>query len=179
MKHPDLNFSRGFSLIEVLVALIVLSVGLLGIAKMQALAISSTSVASSRSLAAIQAASMAAAMHANRGYWTSATSQAADVSIVGKIITNPPPGSAVCTATSCSPEEMAAYDVGQWTNDLNALLANPNATIKCIPQTPPACRITVQWTEKTVASNGDAAAAKAAQTQIGINTPKYELYVEP
>ena len=43
--------------------------GLLGLAKMEALAISSTSVASSRSLAAIEASSLAAAMHANPGYW--------------------------------------------------------------------------------------------------------------
>jgi prepilin-type N-terminal cleavage/methylation domain-containing protein len=60
---------RGFSLIEVLVALIVVSVGLLGIAKMQAVAYSSTGVASKRSLAAIEAASLASSMHANRAYW--------------------------------------------------------------------------------------------------------------
>src|SRR5579871_1527755 len=61
--------AAGFSLIEVMVALIVLSVGLLGIARMQTLALSSTNVASKRSLAAIEAASLAASMHENRGYW--------------------------------------------------------------------------------------------------------------
>ncbi|MGH8302669.1 MAG: type IV pilus modification PilV family protein, partial [Steroidobacteraceae bacterium] len=55
--------SRGFSLIEVLVALIVLSVGLLGIAKMEALALASNAVAGRRALAAIEAASLADSMH--------------------------------------------------------------------------------------------------------------------
>ena len=40
----------GFSLIEVMVALIIVSVGLLGIAKMQALAYASTGIAGKRSL---------------------------------------------------------------------------------------------------------------------------------
>src|SRR5689334_6960443 len=60
---------RGFSLIEVMVAVIVICVGLLGIAKMQALALSNTTTARMRSLAALEAASLAAAMHSNRQYW--------------------------------------------------------------------------------------------------------------
>ena len=45
----------GFTLIEVLVAVVVIAIGLLGIAKMQALAYASTSTASLRSLVALQA----------------------------------------------------------------------------------------------------------------------------
>ena len=52
-----------------MVALVVLCVGLLGILKLEAAAISSTTVASQRSLAALEAASLAASMHVNRGYW--------------------------------------------------------------------------------------------------------------
>src|SRR5579862_6704677 len=64
--------SRGFSLIEVLVALIIIGVGMLGIAKIQALAYASTGTAAARSIAAIEASSLAAAMRANRDYWTTA-----------------------------------------------------------------------------------------------------------
>src|ERR1700675_2427505 len=59
----------GFTLIEVLVALIITAIGLLGIAKIQALVYANTSSASARGLVAIQAAGLAAAMHANRAYW--------------------------------------------------------------------------------------------------------------
>src|SRR3981189_1478832 len=74
--------SRGFSLVEVMGALIIVSVGLLGIAKMQALALSSTGTARLRSLAALEAASLAASMHADRAYWA-AGATAAPITITG------------------------------------------------------------------------------------------------
>src|SRR2546430_13031518 len=61
--------SRGFSLVEVMVAVIVICVGMLGIAKLEALSVSNTTTARLRSLAAIEAASLAAAKHTNRQYW--------------------------------------------------------------------------------------------------------------
>jgi type IV pilus assembly protein PilV len=62
--------SRGFSLVEVMVALMIIGIGMLGVAKMQGLALSSTGASRSRALAAIEAASLAAAMQANRSYWS-------------------------------------------------------------------------------------------------------------
>ena len=79
--------ARGFSLIEVLVALVVVSVGLLGIAKMQAIAYSSTGVASKRSLAAIEAASLASSMHANRAYWSVSGVAPLTTTITGAAVT--------------------------------------------------------------------------------------------
>jgi type IV pilus assembly protein PilV len=63
--------ARGFSLVEVLVALIVISVGLLGIAKMQALALSNMTTSRLRALAAFEAAGLVGAMHSNRDFWAS------------------------------------------------------------------------------------------------------------
>src|SRR5580704_6582490 len=105
--------ARGFSLMEVMVALVVSTVGLLGLAKMEALALSSTSVASSRSLAAIEASSLAAAMHANPGFWQAGTAQAS-YTISGTATTNPYAASPTCTLTgtsSCTPQAMANNDL--------------------------------------------------------------------
>jgi type IV pilus assembly protein PilV len=180
-SHTDIK-SQGFSLIEVLVALIVLSVGLLGIAKMQALAISSTSVASSRSLAAIEAASLAASIHANRGFWISAAAELAPITVAGKTVGNPPAIVVDCTAQACGPDQMAAYDVQEWAKALNTLLHNDQAIITCPVVSPPACTVQITWSERTVV-----AAAAATQQQINssvdpnasVNQPTYTLYVEP
>jgi len=94
---------QGFSLIEVLVALVIIGVGMLGIAKIQALAYSSTATASLRSLAAIEASSLAAAMRANQNYWTTAAAATAQtISIVGGAVTASTDGTLVGTAGSCS-----------------------------------------------------------------------------
>src|SRR5258708_32297597 len=60
----------GFTLVEVLVALSIIAVGMLGLAKIQALAYASTGIAGSQSLAALQASSLVSAMRANRNYWS-------------------------------------------------------------------------------------------------------------
>ena len=69
MRHKKYTRSAGFSLVEVMVAVVVICVGLLGIAKMQAMSLSTTTTSRQRALAALQAASMASAMHSNRQYW--------------------------------------------------------------------------------------------------------------
>lgn len=59
----------GFSMIETLITLVVISVGLLGLAKIQAASISYTQNTRVRSLIALQTESLAAAMHANKAFW--------------------------------------------------------------------------------------------------------------
>jgi type IV pilus assembly protein PilV len=177
---------RGFSLIEVMVALVVCSIGLLGLAKMETLSIASTGVASMRSLAAIQASSLAAAMHANRGYWAAGSAPAvATVQAVtnGAITITDPTGvlssaGVVCLtpgATSCNVGQMAAYDVQQWAAAVQALLPGSLSTITCttVVTTPVTCTIQIQWVENAVAVN-------AQQTTINaLQAPTYILYVQP
>jgi type IV pilus assembly protein PilV len=168
--------ARGFSLMEVMVALVVSTIGLLGLAKMEALAMSSTGVASSRSLAAIEASSLAAAMHANPGYWQAGTAQASYV-ISGTATTNPYAASAACTltgASSCSPQNMAYNDLNQWAGAVSQVLPGYLATINCSQaQFPVTCTIELQWTENGVAVN-------AQQTQMGSLVPaQYILFVQP
>ena len=127
-------------------AVVVICVGLLGIAKMQAMAVSNTNMSRQRSLAAIEAASIASAMHSNREYWASFPT-AFSVSIIsgapagalaGGASTDPslqaqtiadigPPVLSPCIGTNsgiamCSPAAagnsaaLAAFDLARWWN---------------------------------------------------------------
>jgi type IV pilus assembly protein PilV len=174
----------GFSLLEVMVALVVLSVGLLGVVKLESAAYSSTNVASKRSLAALQAASLAAAMHVNRGYWNSpdvsgaritVANGAATVAALAPLLAAGIAAAPNCTSTAqpCTPVNMAAYDLGQWAGALQTLLLNQNsqATISCSTANPASCMVNIQWNENTVAAN--------AQETVALAGPSYTLFVEP
>ncbi len=182
-----LKKSAGFTLIEVMVALVITSIGLLGLAKMQALALSSTGVTSSRSIAAIQASSIASAMHANPGYWSAGLAPAStSISVVGGVVTivSSDPGltsTATCLVagtTSCAPGAMAAYDLNQWAAALQAVLPGFLATISCTNTVgiPVTCTIQIQWNENAVASN-NAQTNLAAMTTA--NQPTFTLFVQP
>jgi type IV pilus assembly protein PilV len=184
-RHANAHRCGGFSLVEVMVALVVCAIGMLGLAKMESLSISSTSVASSRALAAIQAQSLAATMHANTGYWASGTAPATTTVTVANgtttINSTDPSLSTVvagCSATgtaSCAPNVMAAYDLQQWAQALQTLLPGSFATITCTTTdlTPVTCTVQIQWTEKAVAAN-------VQQTNLNtLQLPTYTLYVQP
>jgi type IV pilus assembly protein PilV len=180
--------SQGFSLVEVLVALVIVSIGLLGLAKMESLALSSADTAGTRSIAAIQASSLASMMHANHDYWGSANVTAlTTVQLSGGATTISDttlqlPSSTTCTSATvaCSPLTMAQYDLATWAAQVQALLPGYLATITCTPASlttappsPVTCTININWAEGTVAAN-------SAQTAIAnLTRPSYTLNVEP
>jgi type IV pilus assembly protein PilV len=181
--------ARGFTLIEVLVALIITAIGLLGIAKIQALAYANTGSASVRSLVAIQAAGLASAMHANRSYWAAGAAPASFTitgSSTGTVFSDTTlagtgTGANDCmlggALAPCTPASMAAFDLHTWARALNAQLGNSNpiTTIACpTGVTPVNCTIVVTWNEKSVALN-----AEAAATTTATFAPTYTLYVQP
>jgi type IV pilus assembly protein PilV len=189
---------QGFSLVEVLVALVVLGVGLLGIAKLQGAAFSNTSIAARRSLAAIEADSLAASMHVNRGYWSKPDASGANITVQGSTVTvasgsAPNLNTAVaavtsttCTSTTtpCTVENMAAFDLIAWAAALNAVLPNYTSTVACGTGTPINCTINITWSENAAAVNStEAAAASAASaassTVNAFAYPSYTLYVQP
>ena len=131
----------GFSLIEVMVAVLVISIGLLGVAKMQALALASTGTAKMRSLAAIQAASLASTMRADRNYWAAITTSPFTVNVnsAGVITATESTLSAALgaapsgCATACTDAQMAAYDLTNWASSLVSTLPAASATITLSP----------------------------------------------
>ena len=185
----------GFSLIEVLVSVVVISIGLLGVAKMHALAIGNTRNSASRSLAAIYAGSLTSAMHANPGYWQS--------SLVSTSVTTTPNAdrSAIllsdsslnaltdgCTWSSsntapavCTPQRMAASDLRAWGMSL-LQLPGGNGTVECAysATAPVSCRVTVEWDEKYIAGTESTKAATAKDNADAVaNQRSLVILVQP
>ena len=191
----------GFSLVEVMVALLVVSIGMLGIAKMQALALASTGTAKMRSLASIEAASLASTIHADHRYWFYLTGAlTVTVSSAGAVASTqdstlnstagagrPTPCTAVPPATPCTAAQIAAQDLGEWADGIIGILPpNSASTISCnapSATTTVECKIDITWTENVVASdvgqNSSATQAQNATALQNITSSRYTLYVDP
>lgn len=191
----------GFTLVEVMVALLVISVGLLGIAKMQALALASTASARTRSLAALQAASLAATMQADRSYWSAITASPSltiTVPASGAFSPNPADPNLVVpsgtqsgcssSASPCTAGQLAAQDLTDWTTSLHTALTNSSATLICTPgaaANSATCTLTINWTDHLIALNtaanttSTAAQVSAALQNMAANTSSYQLFIQP
>jgi type IV pilus assembly protein PilV len=200
MTRGNRTSDGGFSLVEVMVALVVISVGLLGIAKMQALSLSSTGSAKTRSLAALEAASLGATMQADRAYWSAIATANFNITVpaTGAITSSPTDPNLVApsnaclttgaTANTCTSAQLAAQDLKEWNAALHSALPNSAAVIACntgAVTTPATCTITITWTDHVVAVNvasntaSTSAQVKTAVTNFATATSKYQLFVEP
>ena len=162
----------GFTLIEVMIAMVVTAVGLLGLAKMQALAVSGSKSAGSRSLIALQVGSMVSAMHANTAYWAT-TAVPTTFGITGSgTITN---GGGVLDAAiavtdcieaaPCAPAKMAARDFQNWGSGMFDQFPTYGSSFVCTNAVPISCQIYVTWTEKRIGFNETTKGGSDSQIQ--------------
>jgi type IV pilus assembly protein PilV len=181
--------------VEVMVALVVISIGLLGIAKMQALALSSTGTAKTRALASIEAASLASTLRADRTYWSTIpatlTIDVASTAVVtatpDNTLNNAPGSHCATVAPACTSAQIAAQDLSDWAQTLTTVLPGGTAKVVCTVDAagvnPVSCSILLRWNENVVALNtANNAGMTAAQNKAALaatQPTQYTLYVEP
>lgn len=144
MKHfpATLNRSRGFSLMEILVTVIVLSIGLLGLAGLQMTGMRNNHSAYLRSQATILANDVLDRMRANR---TTALIGSYDTAI-GTPATAPAANCDGQTTDNCTEAEMATLDIDQWKQNLANLLPSGDGSIaRTAVGTQTLVTITIQW----------------------------------
>lgn len=126
----------GSSLIEVLVAMIILAIGMVGIVMMQVRALKASQSAADRSTAMLLTYSVASALQADR------------------------PGAAkgdynktVKADTSSSGDSLASSVQADWVKALQNLGDKAELTVSCSGTTTKKCTVTVQWDDSRAAAN--------------------------
>lgn len=145
--HPTRR-RRGFTLIEVLVTLLVLSIGLLGIAKLLLVSSRANDSAYLRTQATSLAYSILDSMRANR---TAAV--AGNYNGSSAAATNP--GTQCAVSSPCSTQMIAQYDLWNWQQALttglgpsgSGTVATANVTDPVTGGTDVTATITVQWND--------------------------------
>jgi len=130
----------GVTLIEVLVAVVVLSIGLLGVAGLQAAGLRFTQNAALRSQAVVIATDIADRIRSNpdglaAGYYNSFSS-------ADHVNTATP--NCITEAGGCNPQELANYHIRDWSrNTVAAMPGGASATVTCGADN---CQVVVTWT---------------------------------
>jgi len=126
-----MNRNSGFTLIEVLIAALVLAVGLLGLAGLQAASIKNNLSAYKRSQATQLAYDMADRIRANRNESINLTT--GNVITASTYLTMAPASASAqancTTVTGCSSAQMAQNDLFQWNAALTTALPGGTGTI--------------------------------------------------
>ena len=140
---------RGITLIEVMVSLVILAIGLLGLAALHGLGAKFGNRAYYRSQAISQAYDLVDRMRANI-----AGAAASDY------VQSPMPSSysSDCGAASCTASDLATYDLVEWNTANGALLPGGSGTVSMLGSD---FTVVVNWLEDT---NGDGVAETQSVT---------------
>lgn len=142
-RNPTLNMAQqerwsGFTLVEVLVSLVILAVGLLGIAALYVDSLRASRTALLRTQAIAVASDLADRIRANRDACSTA----------GCPYTGSGTLTASCeTTTGCTPEQLAANDLKRWGDSAAFLLPGFTGSVAFTAGAPNQYVVTVTWTE--------------------------------
>lgn len=177
------RFQRGFTLIELLITLVIVAIGMLGLAKLQAAAVAEAGVSRTRSLMTFQAESLAAMMRSNRTYWgtttgtapgfTTAFNSATVVPATGSGMTTSATTASCTSPSTCAPGAIAYADASYWATNFNRQFPNGQSAVACTLNAgaPTTCDITLTWREHYVGINRVATTTSSSVNMI--------LHVQP
>lgn len=185
MQQIKINQQLGSSLIEILVSMVVASLGLLGAAKLQSLAINQTTSASSQSFVAIAVDNLSSMMKSNQAYWRNSTfPDPFDISVTPGSAT-PISGTGAGTlatttkdcgvATDCNQEELAAFDLRAIASDFATSTTGGGFQIQRVGSvSPPVFRVTAQWNKKIMSLGGN-----STKYGSGTTASNYQVLMRP
>jgi type IV pilus assembly protein PilV len=138
---------RGFTMIEVLVTLIIISLTLLGSAGLQSYAMKMNQGGQLRTQAVVLGLDLLERIEANNT--AAVAGQYAVTTLPASYITN-------CYVTSCSPAALATYDLYQFAQNLTAQLPSGTATITVSGAGPFTYTLQINWVERIAKAESSA-----------------------
>jgi type IV pilus assembly protein PilV len=153
-KHQIYLCQSGIALIEVLVSVVVTSVGLLGLAGLMATTAKVNQAAYQRTQVGLAVQALVESMHVNPA--------AIALGRYDGVRKKNPPVSVDCRRHACSAASRADYDLAQFDRALENALPDVQSTLKCDSAGAATadvydgvCRIEVAWSERTLAKGGE------------------------
>lgn len=150
--------AAGFSLLEILIAVVVLSIGILGMASLQFASLRSNQQSYQRSQATALVSSLLDRMRANQRV-------AANGAYVLAVNTTPAAVTTNCASAACTPAQLAVYDLSTWYTTLTQTLPSATASVTCSVSP---CRagatqtVTVFWDENRTGATNTSCPAPAS-----------------
>lgn len=141
---------NGFSMIEVLVTMVIMAIGLLGVAGLQIASVRNTQVAAQRSIATQQAYDIAERMRANMGTFVNGVPVPGSGTVGGAYDNLGPniPAAPAC-APNCTPAQQAVIDHNEWNTANARVLTNGTGTV--VGNLAAGFTVTLNWTEASEA----------------------------
>lgn len=165
---------KGFYLFELLITLIVMSIGMLGIAGMLLLAHKTSSSSYLRQQATQSAYNIIERMRANRQAAINGSYNVSD--LVASGTPSPPTAPSLdCSTASCNATQMAAYDTWYWlARDLSSLPSGAGSVTTTNSGSNTLIRVIVQWNDApaqtSLGASGEVSSANASIAQVSIGT---------
>ncbi|OGT18950.1 MAG: type IV pilus modification protein PilV [Gammaproteobacteria bacterium RBG_16_57_12] len=146
-----INHNKGFTMMEVLVTIVILSIGLLGLAGLQASSIRNNQSADHHSQAAMMIYDLSDRIRANRNGMAAGNYNAF----------NPMQVAACNTTAACTAFEMATNDMFEWNNNISNTLPNGSGTITGAGAGN-LFTITVRWNDDRTGATGTGCSGNSA-----------------
>lgn len=157
---------RGAALIEALVAILVLSVGLLGLVGLQTASVKYQQNSWARSAIATQVADISDRIRANPGagntdyvYSVAYSTERGNMANSSTFTVSPDCGSATCT-----PAQLATYDIKKWRSSLNSSI--PGAVGYITGSRSSSYSITIAWLDKSRLDTNTTTALEASKADL-------------
>ena len=164
-NHPNSKAIQGSSMIEVLISIVILAIGLLGIAGMQTMGMTQNQSAYYRSQATLLANQYSDIIRSNLSQ--AAANKFGDVADDGTDWSTAAPGfssTAACnTTTGCSDIQRAETDLIEWADQIQSLLPSGVATIERIGSI---YHINISWIDDRADTDRDGSNTKLFTTSI-------------